>query len=246
MNDSIREFLKSLAQQYKAVAAHVGQEMPGKTITNVAKNSGGEVKARVSGPLDELWGFSVRNLIEQLDALEPFSRLNLTIDSVGGRLNDGTILYQDLRKRASAGVEITTEASGVVASAAVMPYLAGDSRLANETTEIMVHKPNLVAIVMGTADEINSRSNKIINMMKSGENMMRTVYNKRIGVSNEKIDGWLANETWFSGKESVAAGISTELVDLSGNEPDEELNDIVTNLFNGMVDEHSMELMQDA
>ena len=172
----------------------------------------GRVIVRIQGPLDWLWGFDYRQLISDLDAVSP-EAIHLLIGSPGGFLSDGLALYSDLRARARDGVTVTSEARGVVASAAVLPFLAADERTMTTGTELMVHEPWSFLLAIGTADEIEDGTGKLINGLRAGEKTLRDVMVERTAKSRQQVSAWLKAETWFTPDEAVEAGFATAVTE---------------------------------
>lgn len=56
-----------------------------------------------------------------------FEKLYLFIDSTGGQIDDGIALFGFIR---SLPVEVTTINTGLIASIAIMPFMAGEKRIA--------------------------------------------------------------------------------------------------------------------
>ena len=167
---------------------------------------------RVQGPLDDWFGFDVRALIRELDAAAPAS-IHLLIESPGGFLSDGLALYNDLRARRRDGVAVTAEARGVVASAAVLPFLAADTRTMTTGTELMVHNPGSFVLLAGTADQVEDEVRKVVGGLRAAEKTYRDVLVERTGATRQKVTTWLKDETWFSPDEAVDGGLATAVVD---------------------------------
>ena len=150
----------------------------------VEAGDNGAVTVRVQGPLDDWFGFDVRALIAELDEASPDS-IHLLIESPGGFLDDGLALYSDLRARARDGATVTAEARGVVASAAVLPFLAADRRAMSTGTQMLIHEPWLFFAAIGTADEIEDGAEKAINGLRAGEKTLHQVMVERTGNSRQ-------------------------------------------------------------
>ena len=185
------------------------------------ENDDGAVQVRIQGPLDWFWGFDVRALIADLDAAEPKS-IHLLIESPGGFLSDGLALYADLRARAREGVTVTAEARGVVASAAVLPFLAADERTMSTGTQLMVHEPWSFVFALGTADEIEDGLDKTLNGLRAGEKTLRDVMVERTSKSRQQVSAWLKAETWFAPDEAFEAGYATAVMEDSSTATAEE------------------------
>ncbi|WP_425154858.1 Clp protease ClpP [Candidatus Palauibacter sp.] len=211
----IRSLLAERAAHYRAVQAHAGvslrcldPEAEDAPETATVEADGDRVVVRVQGPLDDWWGFDVRALIDELNEADP-KAVHLLIESPGGFLDDGLALYADLRARARDGVEITAEARGVVASAAVLPFLAAREREMTTGTLLMVHDPWTRVFMAGTADEIEGGVDRVLNGLRAGEKTLRQVLAGRTGKSRQQVTAWLGDETWFTPDEALDAGFAT-------------------------------------
>ncbi len=182
------------------------------TATTVETGTDGALTVRVQGPLDDWWGFDVRKLIRQLDEAGPTS-IHLLIESPGGFLADGLALYTDLRGRARDDVTVTAEARGVVASAAVLPFLAADERTMATGTMLMVHEPWSYLGLLGSADKIETDVARALQGLRASEQSLRDVLTQRTDQPRPKVSGWLKSETWFSPEEAIAAGLATAAIE---------------------------------
>lgn len=223
---SVTDFIESCAREYTVVCQKVGIELPEHTIFNVG-STGGKAKVRVSGPLNSFWGFDVRKIIDDLDAIENLTEITMTIETPGGLVSDGLTLYHYMRRRAGEDkVAITTEAGGIVASAGTFPYLAGQKRLSSESSQFMVHEPIAAAIFMGNSEDILKMAKRITSALDTTAGTIRNIYNARIDASEKTINKWLSEETWFDSKAANEAGISTEIVSYEDPEETETENKI--------------------
>ena len=227
--NSLEEFLVANLKAYKAAADHAGvtfkcldPAVEGEdALTRVeVKAEGEDLEARISGPIDGFFGFDARAFIKQLDDAAP-KNIKLLIESPGGRLYDGLALYNDLRARARDGVKITAEARGLVASAATLPFLAADTRIMPEGTQLMVHNPWACMFSCGTAAELKSDAAKTVGALEASQNTLRDLYAARTTLSKTAVAAHLDAETWFSAAEAAEAKYATEVVADRGDEADE-------------------------
>ena len=180
------ETLALIAARYRAVQDRAGVSLRcldpeadgAPEPAEVEAGEDGAVTVRIQGPLDWFFGFDYRALIRDLDEAEPKS-IRLLIESPGGFLSDGLALYADLRARVRDGVKVTAEARGVVASAAVLPFLAADERTMTTGTMLMIHDPWTLFIAAGTADEIEGWAEKSLNGLRAGEKSLRDIMTER-------------------------------------------------------------------
>ena len=215
----LRALVEARATAYRAIQARAGVSLrcldpdaaeppPITSLTAAADGDAPALTVRVQGPLDGAFGFDVRALIADLDEADPQS-IHLLIESPGGFLSDGLALYTDLRGRARAGVTVTAEARGVVASAAVLPFLAAETRTMTTGTELMVHNPFSLLLLAGTAGMVESRAAQVVAGLRSAEKTYREVIADRTGASRQKVTTWLKDDTWFAPEEAVAGGFAT-------------------------------------
>ena len=219
----LRALVEARAAAYRAIQARAGVSLrcldpeaaEAPPITSLTAAADGDARAlavRVQGPLDAWFGFDVRALINDLDEADPQS-IHLLIESPGGFLSDGLALYNDLRGRVKAGVTVTAEARGVVASAAVLPFLAANTRTMATGTELMVHNPWSLLLLAGTADDIEDTVTKVVGGLRSAEKTNRDVLVERTGASRQQVTAWLKDETWFAPEEAVTAGFATAVIE---------------------------------
>ena len=218
----LRALVEARAAAYRAIQVRAGVSLrcldpdaaetpPITSLTAGADDDARALTVRVQGPLDDWFGFDVRALITDLDEADPQS-IHLLIESPGGFLSDGLALYNDLRARARSGVTVTAEARGVVASAAVLPFLAADTRTMATGTELMVHNPWSLLLMAGPADDIEDTVTKVVAGLRSAEKTNRDVLVERTGASRQKVTAWLKDETWFAPEEAVTAGFATAVM----------------------------------
>ena len=214
------------AAAYRAIQARAGvslrcldpeaAEAPPITALTTDGDDARALTVRVQGPLDDWFGFDVRALITDLDEADPQS-IHLLIESPGGFLSDGLALYNDLRGRVKAGVTVTAEARGVVASAAVLPFLAANTRTMATGTELMVHNPMSLLIAFGTSAELDPYAKKVFAGLRSAEQTYRDVLVERTGTARTQMANWLDAQTWFSPEEALAGGFATTITDAAPN-----------------------------
>ena len=218
----LRALVEARAATYRAIQARAGVSLrcldleatevpPITSLTTGGDDDARAVTVRVQGPLDAWFGFDVRALISDLDEADPQS-IHLLIESPGGFLSDGLALYNDLRARARSGVTVTAEARGVVASAAVLPFLAAETRTMATGTALMIHNPWSLLVLAGPADAVEPEAARVVAELRSAEKTYREVLVERTGASRQKVTAWLKDETWFAPEEAVAAGFATAVV----------------------------------
>lgn len=202
--------------QYNEIADAAGIKLNIEESSVEVENEGDSTTVRLNGPIDSFWGVDTADIIRQLDKDKP-KKVNLLISSPGGFVDEAMTLYSDLRARARDGVEIRTEARGFVASAAVLPFLAGDERVVMIESQLMVHDPFAFMFFVGTAEELEKDASKMANALRKVKSQITDIYAQRAGMTKDEADKAMADETFYNGEEISDAGYATEFVEDSGD-----------------------------
>ena len=226
--DDVRE---AIVAKYLARWARCGlsgrTEADLKSLSMTDADDDGRMTVRLIGALDAWYGVDYTQIIKRMDEVNPTSLL-MFVDSPGGFVADGMGLYGDLMRRAEGGCKITTEATGLVASAAVLPFLAGKDRKTRDGCGGMVHSVWGFAVLIGNAREMRAEFPKIVNPMDSLDAEYRTVVAKRTGMGEARTKSAIEAETWYTAREWKDNGFATHIADGSpdggnGNGDDDEL-----------------------
>ena len=134
--------------------------------------------------------------IKQLDADE----IHLHIDSLGGNVAEGWGMYNALTQH---GAKVTTYADGFVASAALYPFLAGDTRIANSVSAFYLHEASTYA--GGYAGDLRKAAEEVELLTDIGIN----AFVDRTGQKKETIQQLMKDETWLTAEKAVELGIAT-------------------------------------
>lgn len=180
-------------------------------------SSGDELVIRIAGPIDPYWdGVDVYEIIEILDRYDA-QRVRLLINSPGGYMYDGLALYSELRRRVNeSNITLVTEVVGIAASAAALIYLAGDERIINPASMIMIHPPSGGGFLYGRADDIETDAAMLVRDLRSGERQLDEIYADRLsGVDNAELNTWIDEERLFTAREAAEAGFGEYREDTS-------------------------------
>ena len=174
----------------------------------VVTEDGANLEIRIHGPLDGgMYGASSKLVAETLDEKRP-ENLKLIITSIGGFALEGMSFYADLSARKKEGMKIEASARGIVASAAVLPYLAADKRDIQEGTLVMVHQPQGGMLAMGTAKEILKDAQQVANALNAIDGEYAGIVASRTKTTMKQTNEWLEASTWFDSKQAVEQGFA--------------------------------------
>lgn len=131
-------------------------------------------------------------------------RLLVNISSPGGDVFSGISIYNQLRAHPA---HVTTRVDGVAASIASVIVQAGDHRQMLSGAQMMVHRA--WGLALGDADEMRAFG----ALLDRQDKILAGIYATRSGRSASHFRKLMAEETWFSDRETVAAGLADEVED---------------------------------
>lgn len=129
-------------------------------------------------------------------------KINIILNSVGGDVFHGLLIFDTIEDLKSKGMEICIEARGLCASMGVIVLVSGSKRMASKYTRFLLHE--ITSTTCGKASEIKEDSqetgkvNKLLNEIISTKSKLSM---KEI-VKNTKGHNW-----WFSAEEAVKYGL---------------------------------------
>ncbi len=157
----------------------------------------------INGVIGEDWygGGITSAMVQQASDEMKNTRLTVRINSPGGVADEGIAIYNILRRH-PGGVDTVIES--LAASAASVIALAGNKRTTLRGGRWMIHKAMTIAI--GNSEDMQ----QVAKMLDTYDRSLVDIYGKAItGKSSDEIMQLLGDETWYTGEESVAAGLST-------------------------------------
>jgi len=178
-------------------------------LTLATDESNKKVHAEMSlyGVISEFFGeINPQSVVDALSTLEA-DVLTLLINSVGGDPFGGFAIKNRIDKLVSEGRigEVHTVAEGMVASAATIPYLAGETRTVLNGSQIMIHEARGFPEVASTADEFRQFAERL-----EATNVQATeFYTERLNHTQSEVAAMMKKTTWFQPGEAIAAGFAT-------------------------------------
>lgn len=149
------------------------------------------------------WGISAKDFVNELGALKA-STINVRINSDGGVANEGITIYNALRDH---GATVHTIVDGAAYSIASVIAQAGETRVMNRGSTMMIHEPYALAI----GDEAT--------MLKEAE-VLRLMANNIAGLFAGRAGGaeteWrerMRAESWYRGQDAVDIGLADGIVE---------------------------------
>ena len=148
-------------------------------------------------------------IVNQLKALD-VDTINVHINSYGGDVAEGLAIYNVLREHKAV---IVTICDGFACSAASVVFMAGDRRVMQPASLLMIH--NAWTIAMGNAAELRKTADDIETITQASVE----AYKRRASISEDEIKALMDAETWILPTQAVEWGFATEI-----DEDDEDGN----------------------
>ncbi len=150
----------------------------------------------------EASGVDAADVAKQLSASKA-KLVNVRINSGGGSAFDGMAIYTALKHWHG---DVHVHVDGLAASAASIIAMAGDTINISSAGMIMIHSAS--AGLQGNADELR----KQVDVLDKLDGQMAGIYASRTGKEREDVLALMAEETWFTAEEAVAAGLADNVV----------------------------------
>lgn len=141
-----------------------------------------------------------------MEGRDPTKPVTVLVNSPGGSADAGFAMYDLLRW---TSVPVRTVANGLVASAAVLVFLAAPkgSRLSLPNSRFMLHQPSTVA--RGQVTDIDIAAKQIIALKRRYNSIVADV----TGKSLEKVETDADRDFWLNSKEALEYGLVDRIVE---------------------------------
>ena len=143
-------------------------------------------------------GYTIVKTIEELDVDE----IHVHINSPGGSVAEGLAIYNILKNNKA---KITTYCDGFACSAASVIFMAGEQRIMNEASLLMIH--NAWSYGSGNAKAFRKQADDLEKITQASVN----AYVRNSTISEEKIKQMMDAETWITAAEAKEYGFATKV-----------------------------------
>lgn len=155
-----------------------------------------------SWPWEDLGEVSASNLSKQLEELQDVAKINVHISSYGGEVKEGLAIYNALRAHKA---KIVTYCDSFACSIASVIFMAGDERIMNAASLLMIH--NAWTFAEGNSKELR----KVADDLEVITSASVEAYKERATISEKEIRKMMDNETWISPEKAVEYGFATSI-----------------------------------
>jgi ATP-dependent Clp protease protease subunit len=150
--------------------------------------------------------FTKELLYASLLSTEP---IKVVLNSVGGEVYAGLLIFNTIRDLVRQGIRIEVEARGLAASMGCIILQAGAGRTASKAPRFLIHE-------VSTWDwgKVSEMEEKIVEV-RNVNNMLRDIIAQRSGHPKEEIDKlWTKKDVWYSAEEAKEFGLIDEVLQL--------------------------------
>ncbi len=130
--------------------------------------------------------------------------INVHLNSTGGSVGEGLAIYNVLK---NSKAQVVTYCDGFACSAASVIFMAGDRRIMNDASLLMIH--NAWTYGEGNSAELRKQAEDLDKINQASVK----AYMSRIAIKEEELKKLMDDETWLTAEESVKYGFATETVE---------------------------------
>lgn len=125
------------------------------------------------------------------------------INSYGGEIAEGLAIYNMLKNHRA---KVRTVVDGFACSIASVIFMAGDERVMNSASLLMVH--NAWTLAAGNAAELRKQADDLDKVMEA----VYAAYLEKINIGADELKRLLDGETWITPTEALDMGFATSVV----------------------------------
>lgn len=151
------------------------------------------------------WGVSSAEVAAALAQLGAVPALRVRLNSPGGDYFEGVSIAGMLARNTA---QVTVCVDGLAASAASVIAMGADRIVMGQGSQMMIHEASSGAI--GTADDMR----RCASMLDQTNDDIAGMYANRTGGEQATWRAAVAEETWYTAAQAVAAGLADEVVAL--------------------------------
>lgn len=145
---------------------------------------------------------SASNLSRQLEAMTDVNQIDVYINSYGGEVAEGLAIYHALKRHKA---KVRTICDGFACSIASVIFMAGDERIMNESSLLMIH--NAWSFVEGNAEQLRKQADDLDKITQASV----MAYKAHSDLEEAEIKELMDAETWILPEEAKSYGFATAI-----------------------------------
>ena len=128
--------------------------------------------------------------------------INVHINSYGGEVAEGLAIYNMLKNHKA---KVNTICDGFACSIAAVIFMAGDERIMNNASLLMVH--NAWTHTAGNANELRKQADDLDIISQAS----MEAFKAHVNISDDELKALLDAESWLSPQEALEKGFATSI-----------------------------------
>lgn len=159
------------------------------------------------GPVEEKSSREVVNKLILLESLKPGEEIKLYINSPGGVVSDGMVIYDTMQMISSP---VSTICMGMSASMGAILLSGGakGKRFIFPSAEVMIHQPSLGGYIQGVSADLEIHAEQIRKTKELGAKILAENCGKSIETVLKDFD----RDYWMNAHEAIEYGIVDQLL----------------------------------
>lgn len=159
------------------------------------------------GPVEEKSARDIVSKLLLLDSLKPGEEIKLYINSPGGVVTDGMVIYDTMQMISSP---VSTICMGMAASMGAILLSGGakGKRYIYPSGEVMIHQPGLGGYIQGVSADLEIHANQIRKTKEQSAQLLAANCGKSFEVIMKDFD----RDYWMNAQEAVAYGIVDQVL----------------------------------
>lgn len=167
-------------------------------------------------------------LSKELQGLD-VDTINVHINSYGGEVGEGLAIYNMLKNHSA---KVRTYCDGFACSIASVIFMAGDERIMNEASLLMIH--NAWMYTAGNAEQLRKDADDLDVITQAS----MAAYKSRMNITEDELKALLDAETWLLPSEALEKGFATSIVaEEKTNKAAASAHKALFNLVKGVLEE---------
>lgn len=152
---------------------------------------------------------SAYNLSAQLAQLD-VDEINVNINSYGGEVAEGLAIYNALKRHKA---KINTRCDGFACSIASVIFMAGDKRVMNDASLLMIH--NAWTYASGDANELRKQADDLDLITDQS----KKIYLSKVSISEDELAQLMDEETFIDSSSAIEMGFATDIANSELDKP---------------------------
>jgi len=134
--------------------------------------------------------------------------INVHINSYGGEVAEGLAIYNSLKNHQA---NVTTIVDGFACSAASIIFMAGDDRIMNKSSLLMIH--NALMMTGGNSDQLRKDADDLDIM----NDQIVKAYLGKVNIIEDDVRKLMNDESWIAPENAVKWGFATSIEESGEN-----------------------------